>query len=65
MPGGGHRLEPRRGQAGPHPSADRAELVVAAADHDRHGKRQLAEPAAEPRLPPGAEGAQARGETPR
>jgi hypothetical protein len=65
MPGGGHRLEPRRGQSGPHPGTDCAELVVAVADHDRHRKRQLAEPAAEPGLPPGAERAQARGKTPR
>jgi hypothetical protein len=65
MPGGGHRLEPRSGQAGPHPGADRAEFFVATADHDRHGERELAEPAAEPGLPPGAERAQTRGESPR
>ncbi len=64
MSGGGHRLEPRRGQAGPHPGTDRAKLFVATADHDRHGERELAEPAAEPGLAPGAERTQTRRQAP-
>src|SRR5205823_4618877 len=58
-------LEPREGQAGLHPGADRAELFVPTADHDRNGERELPEPVTEPGLPTRTERAQARGESPR
>ena len=60
--GAGDDLDPRVRQPRGHPLGDRAELLVALADHERHGHRELAQAVPQRRHRAGPEAAQRGGE---